>query len=114
MAFNDALLVFLDDNSWARFHNMWNDREAYRTLNGVAYADMGGNRRSPLHVKLVVSNGRVAGYAHRGQLHAKNAGWILDLVKTRASKVVRREKGRLLLRKGVDRAQGFRRDVCAI
>lgn len=100
---------------WAgRITRLMTFAEAYARLDGPTYADMLRNTKSPLHVKPVVVGKRVIGYEHRSKLHAKEDEWILDLVKTRRSRDVRLEGRRLLIRNGLERAEAFPRDVCAV
>jgi len=100
---------------WAgRIARLMTFGEAYASLEGSVYAAMRRDRQSPLHVKPVAAGGRLIGYEHRSELHAKDDEWILDLVKRRGSPAVALEGKRLLMRDGIERAEAFPRDLCAV
>ena len=65
---------------------------------------------SPLHVRPVIEDGRLAGYEHRSEMHADN--WVMDLVRFGDSPNVTVSGNRLMLRKHASAWQGFPRDVC--
>lgn len=100
---------------WAgRLKKVMTFAHAYTELKDSKYQKMRNCESSPLHLKPMLEQGQLVGYEHISKMHERNDDWILDLVKQRRLKNVRRDGKRLLVKPGVTPWNAFPRDACIL
>jgi len=100
---------------WAgRIHGVMTFARACQQLTDAKYHELQTAPDSPLHIRPLYEQSRLAGYELVTTEHAANDKWVTDLVKKYDTRYVRLEGKKLLLQPGVSVWQGFPRDVCLL
>jgi hypothetical protein len=84
---------------------------AHRELQDPRFDKMRQAPLSPLHLRPIEHDGKLAGYEHVSLEHIERDGWVADILRNRQSHLVKKV-GRQLLLEPFATPQAFDRDIC--